>query len=76
MFHRAEPDENGFGVMTLTPGFTRSAHDSMCLGLPLRTTNTTTESVTKPLVGPLFQLVATLPAFTSLSMSVWRLKAT
>ena len=43
MFQRAEPDENGLGVSTCTPGLVRSSQVSMCLGLPLRTMNTTTE---------------------------------
>ena len=50
MFHRAEPDEAGFGVMTSTPGLTRSSHVLMLSGLPSRTTNTTTDEVTMPLV--------------------------
>ena len=51
MFHRAEPDEPGFGVMISTPGSTRSSQVSMPSGLPLRTTKTTTEEVAMPLVG-------------------------
>ena len=41
----------------------------MPLGLPGRTERVTTESVMIPLVGPLFQSSATLPASTSESMS-------
>ena len=37
----------------------------MRFGLPLRTTKTTTESVTKPLYGPFFQFLATRPLSTS-----------
>src|SRR5580704_8021331 len=69
-FQRAEPELNGFGVTTWTPGFTRSAQVLMCLGLPLRTTKTTTESVTMPWSGPtLSHLGETRPALTNLSMS-------
>ena len=45
MFHRAEPDEPGFGVMISTPGSTRSSQLSMPSGLPSRTTKTTTDEV-------------------------------
>ena len=41
----------------------------MCLGLPLRTMNTTTESLTKPWVAVLFQSEDTCPALTSFSTS-------
>ena len=59
MFHFAEPDEAGSGVTILTPGLIRSSHPLMCSGLPLRTVMTTTESDTRPLVEPLFQLGST-----------------
>src|SRR3954468_5063218 len=68
-FQRAPPEVNGFGSSTWTPGLTRSSHVLMPFGLPLRTTNATTEFVTKPCVGPLVQLELTSPAFTSLSTS-------
>ena len=41
----------------------------MCLGLPLRTMKTTTEFVTMPRNGFLFQFGATRPALTRLSTS-------
>ena len=70
MFHRALPELNGFGVTTWMPGLIRSDQFSMWSGLPLRTTNTTTESVTIPWSGPtVSQLDDTSPAFTSLAMS-------
>ncbi len=47
---------NGLGVITWTPGLTRSAQPLMRLGLPLRTASTTTESVTMPLYWLAFQL--------------------
>src|SRR5256885_14378812 len=55
MFHRAPPEEIGFGVITSTPFLVRSDQPVMCLGLPLRTTSTTTESVTMPLFGAAVQ---------------------
>ena len=76
MFQRAPPEEIGFGVMTSTPFLVRSAQPVMCLGLPLRTTSTTTESVTLPLYGPVFQLGATRPAFASRLTSEESEKAT
>ena len=57
MFHLAPPEVNGLGSMTSTPGLTRSSQVLMFLGLPLRTMNTTTESVTMPLYSFLFQSV-------------------
>ncbi len=75
MFHFAEPDDDGTGVTILTPGLTRSSQPVMCSGLPLRTTMTTTESETRPLVGPAFQLASTLPG-TSLVRSGATEKAT
>ena len=69
MFHFAEPDDAGSGVTILTPGLTRSSQPVMCSGLPFLTTMTTTESATMPLVGPLSQPLATLPAWASLVMS-------
>src|SRR3954453_7456492 len=64
MFHFAETDEAGLGVMILTPGLTRSSQVLMPSGLPLRTRNTTSESVRMPLVGVWFQLLSTSPAET------------
>src|SRR4029453_4992729 len=69
MFHLAPPEVNGLGSMTSTPGLTRSSQVRRFLGLPLRTTNTTTDLVIRPLVGPAFQSLATRPASTSLVMS-------
>src|SRR3954454_13292311 len=45
--------------MILTPGFTRSSHPWMFLGLPLGTTSTTTDWVRMPLVGVSFQVSET-----------------
>src|SRR5581483_4792374 len=56
---------DGLGVTTSTPGLTRSSQPLMCFGLPLRTTRTTTESLTIPLYGLASQLGETIPAFTS-----------
>ena len=53
MFHLAEPEEAGLGVMILTPGLTRSSQVLMPSGLPLRTRNTTSESVQDALGGGL-----------------------
>ena len=66
MFHFADPEDAGLGVITLTPGLTRSSQLVMCRGLPLRTRKTTTESVRMPWVGVWFQLLSTRPASTSL----------
>ena len=52
-FQRAPPEMNGFGVITSTPGLTRSFQPLMCFGLPGRTERTTTESVTMPVVAVL-----------------------
>ena len=49
MFHFAEPELNGFGVTTCTPGLIRSAQPLMCFGLPSRTAKTTTVSAAIPL---------------------------
>ena len=68
MFHFADPEDAGSGVTILTPGLIRSSQPVMCSGLPLRTTMTTTESETRPLVGPAFQSASTLPG-TSLVRS-------
>ena len=48
MFQRALPDVDGLGVTTSTPGLIRSSQPVMCLGLPLRTTITTTELTAIP----------------------------
>src|SRR5579875_758828 len=55
--------------MTLIPGLTRSLQLEMCLGLPLRTTKTTTESLEKPCSGFAFQFEATILSFTRRVMS-------
>ena len=54
-FQRAPPEVNGLGVITSTPGLIRSSQVLMFFGLPLRTTSTTTESVTMPLYWSWFQ---------------------
>src|SRR5579863_1042998 len=69
MFHFALPELNTFGVITPTPGFTRSAQVVMCLGFPGRTMKLTMESVTMPLVAFLSQELDTRPALTTLSIS-------
>src|ERR1700733_13669130 len=69
MFHRALPEVDGFGVITSTPGLTRSSQPLMCLGLPLRTTKTTTESLENPCSAFAFQLLETIPSLTSRVMS-------
>src|SRR3954449_5501999 len=69
MFQRAPPEVNGLGVITWTPGLTRSSQVLMCLGLPLRTTRATTELVTMPLYLFEFQLLSTRSASTSRVMS-------
>ena len=48
----------------------------MPLGLPLRVMKTTTESLTKPLLGPAFQSASTRPASTRRVMSGSSEKAT
>ena len=69
MFHFALPEVKGFGSSTSTSPVTRSSQDWMSFGLPLRTMNTTTESVTMPLCSFLFQSSSTRPASTSRVMS-------
>src|SRR5579875_386736 len=69
MFQRALPEVAGFGVTTLIPFLVRSLQLVMCLGLPLRTTNTTTESLEKPCSGFAFQLAATILSLTRRVMS-------
>src|SRR6516162_3584871 len=64
MFHRALPEVDGFGVITSTPDLIRSSQPVMCLGLPLRTTSTTTESLENPFSGLAFQPLATIPSLT------------
>ena len=49
MFHFAEPELNGFGVTTWTPGLIRSFQPLICFGLPSRSAKTTTVSATIPL---------------------------
>ena len=69
MFQRALPEVDGFGVITSTPGLIRSSQVVMFFGLPLRTTNTTTESLDMPLAGLASQLLETIPSLTSRVMS-------
>ena len=64
-FHFADPDENGFGVTTSTPGLSRSSHVEIALGLPLRTTIVTTEPKGTPLWASVFQSGETSPLSTS-----------
>src|SRR3954452_11379593 len=65
MFHLAEPELNGFGVSTCTPGLIRSSQLLMCFGLPLRTAKTTTVSAPMPLYDCRFHFESTRPASTS-----------
>ena len=69
MFHLAPPEVNGLGSSTSTPSLTRSSQVLMFFGLPLRTMNTTTESVTKPSYSFWFQSSSTSPASVSRVMS-------
>src|SRR5215203_5341489 len=69
MFHLAPPDVNGLGSITSTPGLITSSQVLMFFGLPLRTTRTTTDSVTKPSYLFWFQSSSTRPASTSRVMS-------
>ena len=69
MFQRALPDVDGLGVITSTPGLIRSSQELMCFGLPLRTTNTTTESEENPFSGLASQSEATILSLTSRVMS-------
>src|SRR4030088_126262 len=68
--HRAPPELNGFGKTTSTPGFTRSSHVLMCFGLPLRSTNTTTDFETMPWYLFCDHVLSTSFDWTSRSMSV------
>ena len=63
-FHFAEPELNGLGVTTSTPGLSRSSQSLMPLGLPLRTTMVTTEPNGIPLCSLAFQSLSTSPAST------------
>src|SRR5580692_6094781 len=69
MFQRALPEVEGFGVTTSTPGLIRSSQPVMFFGLPLRTTNTTTESDGKPPAEFESQLLETIPSETRRVMS-------
>src|SRR6516162_10554570 len=69
MFHRALPEVDGFGVITSTPDLIRSSQPVMFLGLPLRTTSTTTESLENPFSGLTSQFLATIPSLTRRVMS-------
>src|SRR5437763_1828903 len=62
MFQRPLPEVDGFGLTT-------SSHPLMCFGLPLRTTNTTTESLDIPFCGLASQLFDTRPSLTSRTTS-------
>src|SRR6476469_9476987 len=64
-FQRAPPDVNGLGVITCTPGLSRSLHVRSFFGFPSRTTNTTTERVTIPFHLSLVQFAATSFFWTS-----------
>src|ERR1700716_4695680 len=68
--HRAPPELNGFGKTTSTPGSTRSSHVLMCFGLPLRSTNTTTDFETMPWYLFCDHVLSTSFDWTSRSMSV------
>src|SRR5690349_23297922 len=68
-FHFADPELNGFGVTTFTPGLTRSFQPWMWSGLPGRTTKATTESAAIPPYGAVVQFLATSPASAIASMS-------
>src|SRR3954452_8425856 len=70
MSQRAPPELNGFGKTTSTPGFTRSSHVLMCFGLPLRSTNTTTDFETMPWYLLLAHVLSTSLPDTSRFMSV------
>ena len=76
MFQRAPPEVNGLGVITSTPGLVRSSQVVMFFGLPLRTTNTTTESVTMPLYWSWSQLATRAWRPPGASMSGSREKGT
>src|ERR1700733_10973580 len=69
MFQRALPDVDGLGVITSTPDLIRSSQPVMCLGLPLRTTSTTTELLEEPCWGLASQLFDTIPSLTRRVMS-------
>src|ERR1700744_328059 len=69
MFQRALPEVDGLGVITSIPGLIRSSQPVMCLGLPLRTTNTTTESDENPYCGLASQSDATRLSLPSRVMS-------
>src|SRR5918999_4162112 len=69
MFHFAPPEVNGLGSSTSTSSVIRSSQVLMFFGLPLRTMNTTTDSVTNPSYSFWFQRLSTSPASTSLVMS-------
>src|SRR4051794_14520820 len=69
MFHRALPEVDGLGVITSVPGLIRSFQPVMCFGLPLRTTNTTTESLDIPFWGLASQSLETMLSLTSRVMS-------
>src|SRR3954452_9695661 len=68
-FHFAEPEGNGSGVTTCTPGFVRSFQPWMCFGLPGRTMKETTELAAIPPYGGCVQLFATTSASAIVSTS-------
>src|SRR5258706_4421502 len=74
-FHRAAPDEAGFGVTMPMPGLARSSHVLMFFGLPGRTAKTTMDEEMIPLFGPEFQL-GSIRVGTSRVMSLCTEKCT
>ena len=69
MFHCAPPEVKGLGVMTSTSSRMRSSQSAMPLGLPGRTTKTTTLSWTMPWYSFSSQSAGTRPGSTSRSTS-------
>src|ERR1700743_1967972 len=69
MFQRALPEVGGLGVVTSTQALTAPSRPVMCWRLPLRTTNTTTESDESPFCGLASQSDATRLSLTSRVMS-------
>src|SRR5665648_534819 len=69
MFHLAPPDVEVIEPNPFTSGFVRSAQVLIPFGLPLRTTRTTTDLVTKPSYWFWLQVLSTRPAPTSRAMS-------
>src|SRR5450759_61738 len=69
MLHLEPPEVKGYGSITTTSGFDRTAQVLITIGLPLRTTRTTTDLVTKPSYWFWLQVLSTRPASTSRAMS-------